>query len=164
MPFAKSLIARALNSSLSLPLISTLSATSFLSIAPSSFSSHQIKKFSFDALQIPATFSHLCSKLSFLACLRSCKVCAAIAKSESLLWLSTSTCCIFSGGSLNLASSSALYPRSEGFVKNTAHELINFQNGLTAWPFSIHSDVSPPSCTKYIESISDKLITFKNSV
>src|SRR5690348_9847221 len=44
-----------------------------------------------------------------------------------------------------------------------AQDETHFQNTSTACPFKYHFEVSPPSCTKYFDSISSRLQTFKNS-
>jgi hypothetical protein len=36
----------------------------------------------------------------------------------------------------------------------TAHDAIHFQNSSSAWPFSRHDRVSPPSWTKKVASMS----------
>jgi hypothetical protein len=62
-----------------------------------------------------------------------------------------------------LASARDARPRSDGARSITAHEQTHFQNSFSAWPFSRHTLVSPPSCTKNIDSISVRLIMPKNS-
>ena len=52
---------------------------------------------------------------------------------------------------------------SLGLFMLTAHEQTHFQKSLRAWPLSRHFCVSPPSCTKNVESISVAVITPRNS-
>src|SRR6185312_7046324 len=49
---------------------------------------------------------------------------------------------------------SSEYPKSEGFRSITAQVHTHFQKSFCACPLSRHFEVSPPSCTKKVESIS----------
>ena len=54
-------------------------------------------------------------------------------------------------------------PISDGEDSITAHVDTKSQNAPCACPFKRHEEVFPPSCTKYIASISFLVITSKNS-
>ena len=55
------------------------------------------------------------------------------------------------------------YPMSSGLRSMTAHDATKSQNAGAAWPLSLHLDVSPPSWTKNMASISVLSMAPRNS-